>query len=447
MKSIRHRLLLSLFVVWATIWIAVAAVSLDRSEHEVGELMDAQLAQTAHVLRQITLAGHLPDVVGSPQKLSPIGHAYESMISFQLWRKEKLISAFGAAPKEPLGKAPGFSEHRIADTLWRVFGLPTGKAGEIIYVGQSYGIRQELIEYLTIHALRPILWSMPLAVLLIWLAVTDGLRPLRRLTSQIAHRSADQLDPIDTRRIPIEIRPLTAALNGLMKRLDRALAAERHFAADASHELRTPFTIIRTHAQIAQRSKNPDERDQALGRLIRGIDRASHLISQLLILSRLHHRVSDGEASSSSLVAAVTQVLEDKAAIAQAKDIALTSRTPPDDDALVDLSPAPLSILIGNLLDNAIKFTPAGGKVQVVVAARRGHLLLHVTDSGPGIPAADRERVFDRFYRPIGQGEPGAGLGLSSVRRICDLYHADIEVLDTDTGQGLLVEVRFRRMA
>ena len=321
MNSIRRRLLLSLFVVWATIWIAVAAVSMDRANHEVGELMDAQLAQTAQVLRQITQAGNLPDVVSASQALSPVGHAYESMISFQLWRDGKLISCFGAAPREPIGNTPGFSNKVIADSQWRVFGLSHEETGEALYVGQSYAIRQELIEYLTLHALRPILWSMPLAVLLIWLAVADGLRPLRRLRSQITHRSADQLDPIEMRNIPIEIRPLTAALNGLMKRLDLALSAERHFAADASHELRTPFAAIRTHAQIAQRSKDAEERHEALAQLIRGIDRASHLISQLLLLSRLHHqRLSDGETKSCSLVTVAAQVVEDKRPLSARRD-------------------------------------------------------------------------------------------------------------------------------
>ncbi|MBK1649185.1 ATP-binding protein [Rhabdochromatium marinum] len=474
MNSIRHRLLLSLLVVWATTWIAVAVISVNRSNHEVGELMDAQLAQTAHVLRQITRAGNLPDVVSASQALSPIGHAYESMISFQLWRGATLISNFGAAPDEPLGHAPGFSNHNIADTRWRVFGLPTGEADEMLYVGQSYAIRQELIEYLTLHALSPILWSLPLSVLLIWLAVTEGLRPLRRLRSQITHRSAEQLDPIEMRSIPVEIRPLTVALNGLMTRLDRALSAERHFAADASHELRTPFAAIRTHAQIAQRSQDPQERNQALAQLICGIDRASHLISQLLIFSRLHQRVSDGEATNCSLVTVAAQVVEDKSPVAQARKIALTLTTPPGEDALADIPPSPLAILIGNLLDNAIKYTPMGGQVRVMVMARREHLLLHVQDSGPGIPAANRARVFDRFYRPVGQSEPGAGLGLSIVQRICDLYAADIELLDADTGvnsvansdaetvtnsdagsgasggadrgAGLLVEVRLRRL-
>ncbi|NEV62185.1 ATP-binding protein [Thiorhodococcus minor] len=448
MRSIRHRLLLSLFVVWATIWIAVAAVSLDRSEHEVGELMDAQLAQTAHVLLQLTREGSLPDAASQPQALTPIGHPYESMISFQLWRQGKLISTFGAAPPEPLAHAPGFSDHRIADTHWRVFGLPTGRTDEIVFVGQSYAIRHELIQYLTVHALRPILWSMPLAVLLIWLAVTDGLRPLGRLTSQVSHRSAEQLDPIDPSRSPIEIRPLTLALNGLMKRLDRALAAERHFAADASHELRTPFTIIRAHAQIARRSKRAQERDQALDLLTQGIDRASHLISQLLVLSRLHHSVGDGGAESCSLAAVAGEAIEDKSVMADTRGVTLAAKCPPDDPVLVELPPAPLAVLVANLLDNAIKFTPPGGQVRVSIKARREHAFLSVEDSGPGISAKDRARVFDRFYRAAGQTAPGAGLGLSIVRRICDIYGLDIELLGAETGAtGLLVEVRFRRLA
>jgi signal transduction histidine kinase len=440
--------------------------------------MDAQLAQTAHLLRQIASVGNLPDLESSPQPLSPIGHAYESMISFQLWRDGVLISTFGAAPRSPLAQTAGFSDQRIGDTCWRVFGLPTNEQDEALFVGQNYAIREELTEYLTLHALRPILWSLPLAVLLIWLAVTEGLRPLRRLRSQVTHRSADQLDPIEMGGIPVEIRPLTAALNELMTRLDRALSAERHFAADASHELRTPFAAIRTHAQIAQRSQNPQERQQALAQLIRGIDRASHLISQLLILSRLHQRVSDGEATSCSLVAVATQVVEDQRSAAQTKQIGLTLTVPDGEDGLAQIPSSPLAILIGNLLDNAVKYSPTGGQVRVSVMARRAHLLLHVQDAGPGIPAAKRARVFDRFYRPVGQDEPGAGLGLSIVRRICDLYEADIELLDAtdgtdpvagpradpgaepgaeprahpgadsddDRGAGLLVEVRFLRL-
>ncbi|MBK1717844.1 ATP-binding protein [Thiocystis violacea] len=447
MRSIRRRLLFSLFVLWTTVWVAVGLVSLDRSGHEVGELLDAQLAQTAHVLRQITQAGHLPHIAGAPQRLSPLGHPYESQISFQLWEGDLLISTFGAAPVEPLARRLGFSDQTIAETRWRVFGLPAGDADGVLYVAQNYSVREELIEYLTLHALRPILWSLPLSVLLIWLAVTEGLRPLSRLARDIRHRSAEQLDPIDARRVPVEIQPLTNALNGLMDRLEQALDAERHFAADASHELRTPFAIIRTHAQIAQRSRDAGERSKALDRLILGVDRATHLIAQLLTLSRLQHQAGDAESGAWPLARLVEQVVDERRASARAKSIELSLAVPDGEPCLVGISPGTLSILVGNLLDNAIKYTPEGGRVGVSLGVRRERILLWVRDSGRGIPAADRARVFDRFYRPAGQAESGAGLGLAIVRRICERHGAEIELLDAEDGSGLLVEVTFHRPA
>ncbi|MBK1641473.1 two-component sensor histidine kinase [Chromatium okenii] len=447
MNSIRYRLLFSLFVVQAIVWIAVGLVALDRAQHEVDELLDAQLAQTAHVLHQITQTGHLPDIAGTPQTLSPIGHAYESKISFQLWRGEVLVSSFGAAPAEPLAHGLGFSDQQLADTRWRVFGLPTARAGEVLYVAQNDSIRQELIEYLTFQALQPILWSLPLTALLIWLAVSDGLRPLMRLTRDITHRSAAQLTPIDLRRAPLEIRPLTTALNGLMARLEQALAAERHFAADASHELRTPFAIIRTYAQIARRSTDAEERNDALAKLIRGVDRATHLIAQLLMLARLQHQTGAAAAGSWSLIATARQVVADKQEYADSKAIALSLHLPDGDPCCVGVAPAALTVLLGNLLDNALKFTPAGGRVTVAVQARRERVVLRVEDSGRGIAPGDQMRVFDRFYRPAGQTEAGAGLGLAIVQRICELHDAEIELLDAAPKPGLLVEVNFRKAA
>ena len=283
MKSIRRRLLIILLGSWTTVWLAVAAVTLDRSGHEVGELLDAQLAQTARVLCRITNAGNLPNLEGLPQVLTPFDHPYESKISFQLWRDGELVSAFGGAPQEPLAETLGFSDQEIGETRWRVYGLNTGVPEEMLFVAQSYAIRQELIQFLTVHALQPILWSLPLIILLIWFAVSDGLRPLSSLARDIGKRSAERLTPVDETAVPVEVRPLTNALNRLLEQLDQALSMERRFASDASHELRTPLAVIRTHAQVAYRSKDAAERAEALQDLIAGVDRATHLCSQLLM--------------------------------------------------------------------------------------------------------------------------------------------------------------------
>ena len=286
MSSLRSRLLL-LLLVWTTVWIAVALIAWNRSGHEVGELMDAQLAQTAHVLRQITLSGDLPTIAGAPQTLSPIGHPYESMISFQLWREGVLIGSFGAAPPEPLAQQPGFSDQTIGPTRWRVFGLPTGRSGEVLYVAQTDGIRQELIR----------VPDPPRAAAHPLVAAADGAADLARGDGRTAppepaclrHQAAFGRPTGAARRAPRTDRDPTADRGA--QRTDAsaqaALDTERHFAADASHELRTPFAIIRTHAQIAQRSTDPAERAEALAQLIQGVDRATYLVSQLLTLARL----------------------------------------------------------------------------------------------------------------------------------------------------------------
>ncbi len=444
MKSIRGRLLIILLGSWTTVWLAVAAVTLDRSGHEVAELLDAQLAQTARVLCRITNAGNLPNLEGLPQVLTPFDHPYESKISFQLWRDGELTSAFGGAPQEPLAETLGFSDQEIGETQWRVYGLNTGVPEEMLFVAQSYTIRHELIQFLTVHALQPILWSLPLIILLIWFAVSDGLRPLSSLARDIGKRSAERLAPVDETAVPVEVRPLTNALNRLLEQLDQALSLERRFASDASHELRTPLAVIRTHAQIALRSKDSAERAEALQDLISGVDRATHLCSQLLLLARLDPEAADSAYHAASLRDAVAQAIADKEAAGAAKSLALACTLPEHDPGVVAVEPSALGVLVANLLDNAIKYTPPGGHVRVSVVPKGDRTVLQVTDSGPGIPAVDRPRVLQRFYRANGASVPGAGLGLSIVQRICELYGAEIALLDGDDGQGLRVEVAFR---
>ena len=444
MTSIRHRLLILLLGSWTTVWLGVAFITFDRSHHEVEELLDAQLAQTARVLGQITRGGNRPDLEGLPQVLSPLDHPYEGRISFQLWHGGTLISTFGGAPQGPLGETLGFSDRDIGNTKWRVYGLATGQPDGMLFVAQSYAIRHELIEFLTVHALQPILWSLPLTVLLIWFAVGDGLRPLRRLADDIRRRSAERLLPIDEAAAPTEIQPLTNALNRLLERLDQALSAERRFASDASHELRTPLAVIRTHAQVAKRSKDPAERAEALRDVIAGVDRSVHLCSQLLVLARLDPDAAESVQRRASLADAVAQVIEDKQAAARAKAVAVTAALPEGDRCEVAIDPTALGVLASNLLDNAIKYTPDGGHVRIGVSSAGGRVVLQVVDSGPGIPAVDRERVLERFYRRDEASAPGAGLGLSIVQRICALYGAEISLLDGDNGRGLCVAVTFR---
>jgi signal transduction histidine kinase len=450
--SIRNRLLLSLLSLWTVIWAAIAMVVVERSHHEVEELLDAELAQMAHVLRSIARNGDLQDMGSAGQVLEPIGHPYETKISFQLWDGQHLLAAFGAAPSARLAAQPGYSDQRIGAGEWRVFGLPCDEQEQILYVAQDYSIRRELVRYLTFNALQPILWSLPLAVLLIWLAVSDGLRSLSRLAHDVAARSDRRLEPVPADEVPMEVRPLVAALNGLMAQLRQTLSLERRFAADASHELRTPLAIIRTHAQIAQRMVDTPAAREALDHIAQGVERATRLVEQLLELSRLSYERARRESDRGSLLLAITDVAEDRRAAAQRKGIELDLSVPPDDIFTVGVPPAMLRVLLTNLVDNAIKFTPAGGQVSVTLDRTGEHVRLTVSDTGPGIPADARDRVFERFHRAPDQRAPGAGLGLSIVKRICELHRALIRLRDAaPDGQpqgmpGLRVEVLFDRL-
>jgi len=443
LTSIRRRLMLSLFGLWTLVWTAVALIAFDRSGHEVDELLDAQMAQIAHVMLDLSAVELASETTLSPQTLSAVGHPYEAKLSFQRWQGDQMVSSFGAAPAAPLVRKLGFSDQRLSGTSWRVFGLPGAQPNEVLFVAQDSSIRRELVDFLTINTLQPVLWSLPLSMLLIWLAVTDGLGSLRRLARSISRRSVDRLVAIDEHDVPVEIRPLTEALNGLMAQLNEALAMERRFAADASHELRTPFAIIRTHAQIAKRSNDPAVRRQAIDTLILGVDQATRLINQLLTLSRLQGETQEAETGFSSLAGAVTRAVAHQQPAAQERSISLTTAMADDLYSLVAVPGEVLSTLVGNLVENGVKYTPPGGWVQVAILAERGLLLLRVTDSGPGIPPPHRDRVFDRFYRQPGQSQGGAGLGLAIVRRICACYGLGIDLREGTEGVGLVAEVGF----
>jgi two-component system sensor histidine kinase QseC len=461
--SIRNRLLASLFGLWVTVWAAITLVTVERANHEVEELLDAELAQTANVLRSIALAGNLPNVGRRPHTLTPSGHPYEIKISFQLWDGDTLTSAFGGAPDTRLAENFGYSDTDLNGKTWRVFGLPGVDSSQALYVAQDHEIRRELVEYLTLHALQPILWSLPIALMMIWLAVSDGLRTLRRLANEVAERSDRRLAPISEVELPTETVPLVRALNALMEKVRQTLSIERRFAADASHELRTPLAIIRTHTQVAARAGDAKERKQALENALGGVDRAARMITQLLSLSRLNYDSAKRESDSGSLLLAVCDVLDGRRAAAAERFIQVTDRLPTSDICVVAVPTAILDVLIGNLVDNAIKFTPEGGRVSIeVTAVGADALRLTVCDTGPGIPADQREQVFERFCRRADDKQPGAGLGLSIVARICDLHGAKITLSDannltsaahatgsetTGTGVGLRVDILLPRVA
>lgn len=302
--------------------------------------------------------------------------------------------------------------------------------------------RETLIEEIVERMLSPALLGLPFLALWIWLAIHHGLKPLDQVAREIAARDPGRLHPVAPDRAPEEVRPLLDALNSLLGRVERTLANERRFTADAAHELRTPLAALAVQSQVASRAMNPDERQRAIEQLRLGIVRAARLVEQLLTLARLDPADGVIRPLPVALDELAQEVCADHGSLALEKHIALE----------LDASPVRLSgngdmlrILLRNLVDNALRYTPDGGQVCVRVGEGADGGELSVVDSGPGIPMAERERAFDRFHRLAGQEIEGSGLGLSIVARIAELHGAKVALEDVPDGSGLRVTVRFPR--
>jgi two-component system sensor histidine kinase TctE len=314
----------------------------------------------------------------------------------------------------------------------------------LIQVGETLDARRALS--------RRILWNtllrqamLVLAVAtLVWLAVRLVLRPLMRLKNEVEMRAISDLSDVDQALVHKEVRPLVAAMNDTMARMQNLIASQRRFIADASHQLRTPLTVLKTQAELALRANDADAM-RAIVRSIAGTtDSTVHLANRLLTLARVEHGSEAAVMAPVSLPAIARQVGLELALPAVQKNIDLALEAPIE--ALVDGQALMLHELVSNLVDNAIRYTPPGGSVLLRVQHGAGGVLLAVQDSGPGIPAAEREKVFTPFYRVAATMESnpsGAGLGLAIVRDIAALHHASVTLGPAAGDSGLKVSIAF----
>ena len=441
-SSIKKRLLIAVLFIVTVFWVLVEAVMFFSIKDEVDEMFDSQLAQAAAMVAEISLTP-LHKYDGEPLVLSRaiFGHKYERKISFQIWRDGRLLARSQSAPAWRMSTGLGYSAASVNGHHWHLFGLQEGEY--LIYAGEDYEIRSEMVENILIGSSVLLLMAIPIIAVIIWFAVSRGLAPLTRLTREVRLRSPGQLQPIQSEWTPLEVAPLVSSLNTLLARLENALDRERRFTADASHEMRTPLAGIKTQAQVALRARNNRELEQALHGIVRGVDRVSHLMEQMLILARLEPD-QKGEIQELDLEQVVEKEVTDLGEFAREKGIDLTyQRSGARKSWLLEGYKAGISVLVRNLADNAIRYTPDGGKVIIVLEEAGDGTILRVTDNGVGVPEADRARIFDRFHRQLGQEGDGCGLGLSIVKRIVELHQADLRVEDSPLGSGLSVVVRF----
>ena len=433
---LRRRLLGLLLGGVAAAWLVTMVFSYVDAHHEVDKLFDAQLAQAAQTL--LALAGH--DEGDHIEDLGAAGHKYQRRLRFQIWRGDgKLLMRSKNAPETALTATDGFSETRDRKERWRHYSQWNSEGSLQVQVSENHHIRDELIGHIAWRLLLPALFGLPLIGLWVWLATRQGLSSLDGIARQIASRAPQQLQPVVPASAPEEIRPMLEALNGLFQRVEATLEAERQFTADAAHELRTPLAALQAQLQVARRARDGGERDRSLAQLQNGLTRASHLVDQMLQLARLDPESGLPDPQPVDLAMLAEAVCADLGhqILAANLDFALDA-TP---GCIVTGQAEWLRVLIRNLVDNAIRYTPAGGSVRVRAATLDGQGSLSVSDSGPGIPAADREAVLRRFHRLDQGSRPGSGLGLAIVARIAELHGATLALAAGENAQGLQVTV------
>lgn len=457
--SIRRRLLLILLSVICGLWGTVTWRVYLKTQHEVEELFDAHLAQSAKVLfgllqHEVTENENDEDDRETNIELDDFGsepgtpgHRYEHKIAFLIRNQQgQILARSNTAPLFPLPSiaTEHFSDYTINQHLWRVFTIKQGQV--FIQTGERYDIRNELIQEIVSSTLSILIIALPLLALLIWIGIGRSFQPLQRVATEIASRTSDQLQPLETKTIPLEITVIINALNSLFTRLKQAFDNERRFTSDAAHELRTPLAGLKTQAQVAYRAIDPQQRQQALQQIIHGVDRATLMVSQLLTLARLE--ASQGLTKTEvNLHDLASQVITELTPQALAKAIDLGLEEEPPGGAVTTLlgNPEALYLLIRNLVDNAIRYTPQEGQVTVSLENLvPSKVTLRVIDTGPGIPLAQRTRIFERFYRGDNQNIPGSGLGLSIAQQIAKLHQTEVQLEETPSSlSGLRVRVEF----
>jgi two-component system OmpR family sensor kinase len=335
----------------------------------------------------------------------------------------------------------GFTDVQARGGTYRVFSMQT--RSQVIQVAQNMAARQGMARSMALRTLAPLAIMAPLLVLAVWWGVSRSLAPVERVRRQLAQRQADELSPVSDAQLPDEVQPLVSELNLLFERVQRAFEAQEHFVADAAHELRSPLAALRLQLQGLQRAGDDTARATAIERLSAGIDRATRLVEQLLTLARQ-------EAGSTALepvdLRSIAQLaLADVAPAAQARsmDVGLLDSEAATVPVIVRGNAEALRMLVRNLLDNAIKYTPPGGQVDVQVGTDHGRALLTVEDSGPGIAPEHRERVMQRFVRETAEGAPGSGLGLAIVQAIAQRHGAAVALDRSPRLGGLRVALRF----
>jgi len=440
-RSLQGRLLLLVISGVALVWLVTSVLTWYDVRHELDELLDGHLAQAAALL----VVQQAQEIEGDDDREldAPTLHRYAPKVAFQVFHEDRLALRSANAPVAPMVEADshftsGFRTVQIDRMAWRVFAAYGAERDVQVYVGEQMSSRNAILWAVLRSTLWPMLIALPLLALAVWWAVRLGVQPIRRLGRVLAERQPQALDPVALDPLPTEMAPMIAALNSLFERIALLLASERRFTADAAHELRTPIAAIRMQAQVAMLEADDALRQHALQGTLEGCDRATRLVEQLLSLSRLEAAQAPAmrEVDLRALAQRVVAEVAPKA-IGKQQSLEFEGREPctlPGNETL-------LAVLVRNLVDNAVRYSPPAARIRVAVRQQGGQVVLSVEDSGPGLGDADLQRLGERFFRVAGSLESGSGLGWSIVRRIAAVHRLRIDAGRSTALGGLVVRV------
>lgn len=437
--SLRARLLWLLLVAVIFTAGAQAVIAYRTALSEADVIFDYQMQQMATSLRPgLPVGGELGEPFASNDDEN-----FDFLI--QVWSADG-VRVFQSTPRAELPQRAvlGFSNVQARGTTYRLFSVAAGT--QVIQVAQDLAARREMAGALALRTVIPMLVMVPLLMLVVWWVVSASLAPVARVRQQVATRQADELSELNEADLPDEIRPLVHELNLLFHRVRQAFDAQKSFVADAAHELRSPLAALKLQVQGLHRATDDGGRHLAVNRLNAGIDRATRLVEQLLVLARQQsNSASNAKTAPVDLISLARRVLADVAAAALSRqlDLGLVQTDP----SIVLGQEEALRILLRNLLDNALKYTPVGGTVNLAIRRNEGQAVLSVDDSGPGIAAKDRQRVLDRFYRVAGNEASGSGLGLAIVKTIADLHQATLSIDRSESLGGSCATVIFTNVS
>jgi signal transduction histidine kinase len=445
--SLRKTLLTTVLAITMTIWTCSGIVIYFEASNESQALFDKSLAETARLL--LTLADHEVEerlalsIDGAVESNVTTSNEY---ILFQVWDNNRhLIYKNYGAPDQAFNpnNSTGFGWIRLNNQTWRTYTLWDNIGNHQIQVGEAISHRKEIDTRFAIKLLIFALLVLPVITGIIWWSVNRIFSSLQHYADEMATRTPNDLHPIAIVDAPIELRPLLNAINQLFIRVDKTIDQERRFTANASHELRTPLTAIKTNLQVIQRARNPEEQKEAVEGLIISVNRATHLLEQLLRLSRLDPGgEDDAKLKIIDLKSVVRRQTQEMFELAKNSQIHLDLQL---HSAFCKVNAESMRIAVRNLYDNAVRYTPAGGRVLVSCGSNHDAVFFSVADNGPGIAPEMREKVFERFFRMSDSITSGSGLGLSIVKSIVTSQHATLELSDGLDGKGLCVTITFNK--